>query len=280
MYRVLACDLDGTLLRDDKTISDETRDALERAAASGAIFLPSTGRTHRELPPAIKDLPFVKYALCCNGGAVYNYVENRYIYENVIPYETALEVLEFVKILPVYESVVVNGERIVKGDENDEICEYIRKTAVKGILFNMKGAHDVKEAFAQRHMDAQKFLLYLDENADKEEVMNELKTRFPQLEVSSSGPRFIEVNIGGVDKGKALENFCELMNIPIEESMAFGDAENDISMLKAAGTAVVTENGTPETKEYADIICDSNNDDGVRKVIEEHLEDNNQPSDR
>ncbi len=59
------------------------------------------------------------------------------------------------------------------------------------------------------------------------------------------------------------------MDIPIEESIAFGDAENDISMLDAAGLAVVMENGTPETRKHADLICPSNMNDGVRKTIEE-----------
>ena len=59
------------------------------------------------------------------------------------------------------------------------------------------------------------------------------------------------------------------MDIPIEETVAFGDAGNDIELLDAAGMAVVTENGTDEAKKYADMICPSNNDDGVRKMIEE-----------
>jgi len=140
---------------------------------------------------------------------------------------------------------------------------------VKGVLPNIQGAVDVKEAYAERHLDAQKLLLYPAENADKEEVIADLRSAFPQLEISSSGAKLIEVNIRGVDKGKALKDFCRLMNIPIEESIAFGDAENDISMLDAAGMAVVMENGTPETRKHADRICPSNNDDGVRKVIKE-----------
>ena len=269
MYRVLACDLDGTLYRDDKTISEQTIKEMKRISDLGVIILPSTGRTHLELPVLLEALPFLRYALCCNGGTVYDYQENRYVYQETIPYELALRVLEYVKTLPVYETVVVDGKRIGKGDENGDVCEYIRKTAVKGILFNIQGACDVKEAYAQRHMNAQKFLFYPAEGADREEVISSLRSAFPQLEVSSSGPKLIEVNIRGVDKGKALKDFCRLMDIPIEESLAFGDAENDISMLEAAGLAVVMENGTPETKKHADIICPSNNDDGICKIIEE-----------
>ena len=119
----------------------------------------------------------------------------------------------------------------------------------------------------------QKILLYLAEGANRDEVILDLSSRFPELAVSSSGPLFIEVNIKGVDKGKALENFCKLLNIPIEESMAFGDAENDISMLRSAGLSVAMENGTEETKKYADLICASNNDDGVAQVIDEYFKD-------
>ncbi len=127
----------------------------------------------------------------------------------------------------------------------------------------------MKEAFAKRHQDAQKLLLYPGEDADRDEIMNALRSSFPQLEITSSGPKYVEVNIKGVDKGKALKVFCRLMEIPIEESIAFGDAENDISMLEAAGKAIVMENGTPEAKKHADVICASNNDDGVRKMAEE-----------
>ena len=269
MYKVMATDLDGTLLRDDKTISEETRQALEQITQQGVIFLPSTGRTHRELPNALKGLPFISYALCCNGGAVYSFLDDKYIYEDAIPYETALKVLEFAKMLPVYETVVVNGARIVQGDENDNISEYIKKVAVKGLLPNFTGAHDVKKAFEEKHMDAQKILLYLAEGADKTDVQETLRCKFPELLISSSGPLYIEVNTRGVDKGKALTRFCELMDISLKECVAFGDAENDISLLDAAGVAVVVENGTPETKQHADMICPSNNEDGVRKAIEQ-----------
>ncbi|MBQ1534753.1 MAG: HAD family phosphatase [Erysipelotrichaceae bacterium] len=269
MYRVVALDLDGTLYRDDKTISEETINELKRISDLGVIILPSTGRTHLELSVLLDRLPFLRYALCCNGGAVYDYLESRYIYEETIPYGLALEVLEYVKKLPVYETAVIDGRRIGKGDEKGEVCEYIRKVAVKGVLPNIQGVTDVKEAYAERHLDAQKLLLYPAENADKDEVIADLRSAFPQLEISSSGAKLIEVNIKGVDKGKALKDFCRLMDIPIEESIAFGDAENDISMLDAAGMAVVMENGTPETKKHADMICPSNNDDGVRRVIEE-----------
>ena len=217
----------------------------------------------------MKDLPFLRYALCCNGGAVYDFAEQRYIYEETIPYALALELLAYVKNLPVYESVVVNGDRLCKGDEAGNICEYIRNRAVKDILFNFTGAYDVREAFAARGQGAQKFLLYLDDRADRETVIRDLRERFPQLEISSSGPIYIEVNVKGVDKGKALANFCRMLGVSLDETIAFGDAENDLTMLDAAGLAVVMANGTEEAKKHADRICHSNDEDGVKAALRE-----------
>ena len=269
MYRLVAADLDGTLLRDDKTISDKTIEELNRINNLGVIFLPSTGRTHRELPKVLMDLPFLRYALCCNGGSIYDYKEDKYIYENAIPYDMALEVLDYVKDLPVYESVVVKGRRLALGSEDGKVCEYVSEHAVKGILFNITGTPDIKKSFMEMNADAQKFLLYLENPNDKDEIMNNLKNRFPDLSIASSGPLFVEVNTKGVDKGKALVKLCELLNISIEDTIAFGDAENDLAMLDAAGIAVVMGNGTENTKAHADRICPSNNDDGMRITLEE-----------
>lgn len=269
MYRVVATDLDGTLLRSDKTISAATVAELQRICEKGVWFLPSTGRTHRELPDALRGLPFLRYAICCNGGAVYDYAEGRYIYEENIPRVLALEVLTYARELPVYESVVFNGERFCRGDEDGTICAYIRNSAVRDILVNFTGVPDVRAAFAATGMGAQKFLFYLDEGADREAVMGDLRERFPQLEISSSGPIFLEVNAKGVDKGKALSNFCRMQGIPTAEAIAFGDAENDLSMLDAAGLAVVMENGTEEAKRHADRLCPSNDEDGVRLALRE-----------
>ena len=268
MYRIAAMDLDGTLLRDDKTISQYTVDVLKKISDQGVIILPSTGRTHKELPQPVKELPFIRYALCCNGGALYDYQQEKYILENAIPYELACKVLDYVKQLPVYESVVVNGGRYAKAKENGELNDYVSEKAVKGILFNFTPVKDVHDAFVEMHKDAQKILLYLDvERGNKEEVMNDLKAKYPQLAISSSGPLYIEVNVQGIDKGKALNKFCEILDIPITETLAFGDAENDIAMLDEADKAIVVDNGNDATKAHADIICESNNDDGVAKEL-------------
>lgn len=269
MYKLIATDLDGTLLRSDKTISKETIDLLVRLNDEyGVIFLPSTGRTFRELPKAITALPFLRYALTVNGGGIYDLKLNTYIHEVTIPNTTALQVLEFVKDLPVHPSCVVKGKRMMAGTENDEIDPYIVKVAAKGILPNATGYHNLSQAIQQLGHDVQKMLLYPDDANQRNEIIEKLAIQFPDLSISSSGALFIEVNAKGIDKGVALNKLCQHLNIPIEETIAFGDAENDIPLLDAADYAIVMSNGTEETKKHADEITDSCDNDGLRKSLE------------
>ena len=271
MYKIVAADLDGTLLRNDKTISPLTREELERINDLGVIFLPSTGRTHVEIPKPVMELPFLNYGLCVNGGAIYDYKEEKYIFQTTIPVETAIEVYHFLKDYPVCPSCVINGRRLVQGDEDGEISDFIKGVMAKGILFNCTGVYDMESEIRKINDDIQKMLVYTLDPKYREEVMKALNDRFPQLQISSSGPSFIEVNANGIDKGVALKRFCELKGVAIEDTMVFGDAENDISMLKAGGLSVVMENGSEETKAVADVICPSNEDDGVALTLQKYI---------
>ena len=271
MYKIIAADLDGTLLRNDKSISPFTFAELERINSLGVIFLPSTGRTHVEIPKPIRDLPFLNYGLCVNGGAIYDYKEEKYIFQNTIPMETAIEVYRFLKDYPVCPSCVINGKRFVQSDENGKISDYILGVMAKGIQFNCTGTYDIESKIKEINNDVQKMLIYPLDPKYRDEVMNALKEKFPQLQISTSGPSFIEVNAYGIDKGVALQRFCELKDVDIKDTMVFGDAENDISMLKAGGYAVVMENGTPPTIAVADEICPSNEDDGVALTLKKYI---------
>ncbi len=89
-YKLIAFDLDGTLLRDDKSIPEENLRALAAAAGRGIELVPATGRIFRGIPEAVKDLPFVRYYILSNGAAVYDSREDRTLYRGDVPLETAL----------------------------------------------------------------------------------------------------------------------------------------------------------------------------------------------
>ena len=108
-YRLVAADLDNTLLRSDKTISPETDALLSSLYERGVYFVPSTGRTHVELPDPIRAVRDLRYAITCNGGGVYDFLEQRYIFSFAIDRELGERVLRFGETLPVYPTMVCEG---------------------------------------------------------------------------------------------------------------------------------------------------------------------------
>lgn len=267
MYKLVASDLDGTLLRSDKTISQETIDKLVELDQKGILFVPSTGRTHRELPEPIAKLPFLHYGLCVNGGEIYDYKENKCVYEVNISNEKAIEVLDYVKTLPMYPSLVIHGDRFLPADENGEVIPYIKKIAVPSILAISTGIYDLKKYVMERKEGVQKFLLYPTDSSQTNDLVEQLSKHFPDLSICTSGPLYIEVNAKGVDKGNGIRALCKHIGISTEEVIAFGDASNDIELLDAVGHAVVMENGTDETKAHADEIAPKNDEDGLKQIL-------------
>lgn len=268
MYKLIASDLDGTLLRSDKTISKDTIETLIKLNEKGIIFVPSTGRTHKELPEPILELPFLRYGLCVNGGGLYDYQEKDYFYEATISAQLALEVLDFIENLPIHASFVMKGKRYLQANPDGEVIDFIKKVAVPSILKMSYGCSDIKKFIQENNQGIQKFLLYSTNPEKTEEYIDILTNEFPNLSICSSGPLYIEVNAKGVNKGDGLRRLCQHLHIDIQDTIAFGDAANDIDLLDAAGLAVVMENGTNEAKAHANIITKTNDEDGLRLVLE------------
>ena len=267
MYRLVATDLDGTLLRSDKTISKEMEEVLSSLYDKGVIFVPTTGRAHKELPKPVRGIAHLRYAITCNGGGVYDFKEQRYIYNFTIDKELAERVLKFSESLPVYPSFVCDGNRYVLTEADGKIADYVLRRAAAGVLDLAQTSSNLFDTLKEMTAGLQKIFLYSKDDDLTPDIISRLKDEFPELFVTTSGPIFIEINASGIDKGKTLKLLCEHLDIPIEESIAFGDASNDLAMLKAAGCAVVPENGTDEAKALADLFCESCDDDGVRKAL-------------
>ncbi len=268
MFQLVATDLDGTLLKSDKTISQETKELLYRINEQGIWFVPSTGRTHAELPEIVRGLPFLRYAITCNGGGVYDYQKNCYIFNFTIEKNIAERVIEAIKKLPVYPTMVCEGARFIQADERGKVPEFVKKSAAAGIVEKATVSQDLVMSLHSSGREVQKFMLYPFGPERTEEVLKALQSEFPELFITTSGPLFVEVNAAGIDKGKTLKLLCEKLGIPIKKTIAFGDAANDIAMLKMAGYAVVPENGSDEVKAFADTICESCDEDGFRKELE------------
>ena len=215
----------------------------------------------------MKAVANLRYAITCNGGGVYDFLEQRYIYNFTIGRELGERVLKYAESLPVYPTMVCEGQRYIRTEADGKIADYIIRKAAPGIVEKSKGCRDLIAGLKELGTGLQKIFFYSKAPALTAEILTKLREAFPELAVTTSGAVFVEVNAPGIDKGKTLRLLCGHLDIPVEESIAFGDAANDLAMLKAAGCAVVPENGHDEVKAAADLICESCNDDGVRKAL-------------
>ena len=247
--RLIAADMDGTLLDDEKRIPEENLRAFRACAAQGIEIVPATGRTMRGLPDELRNLPGVHYAILTNGAQVVDLAKNEIIDSCRIPVALAEKIMMMART------------------SSDEIMYDVY---VGGIGYTMRRTRDtVPDNIAylkERGQDAEKINMFF-RDMDARKRMREELSKLPGILVSSSIPNNLEINAEGADKGGALLRLAARLGIARESTMGFGDGENDLSMIRMAGIGVAMENGHESVKEEADNITKTNNEAGVAKAI-------------
>ena len=276
--KIIALDLDGTLLDSEKRLSEANRDALARAAAKGVLIVPTTGRFFGMMPPAVRDLPFVRYAITINGAQVYDRETDTALVRDEIPLEMALGVMETLdRHDVVYDCYRRNWgwmtaalqEKAADYATNEHYLKMVRE--FRRPVPELK-AH-LRETAADG--DVQKIMMF-SRRDDKEAkalkaIAAEMAEKFPEIKVTASTWNNIELNIKSAHKGNALKRFAEHLGFTLENCMAFGDGMNDFTMVEAAGLGVAMENAEPEVKRVAKYVTLSNDEDGVAKGIDKWI---------
>ncbi len=278
--KLIAFDLDGTLLDDDKNVPEENLRALAAAAERGIHIVPATGRIVEGVPEVIRSLPFVRYYIAINGAYVYDAKEGKILYRGEIPVETAIRFCEYADTLPVLYDCYQYNFGWMSRSMYDRIEEYFAPEP--GILALVRRTRelvdDLKETFRQRGDPVQKLQMYFrpDQMELRAEQMKKLPELFPGLMTASSLKNNIEINSVAAGKGPALLALAESLGLERSETVAFGDGSNDLSMIRAAGLGVAMANAEESVKAAAGLIADSNREAGVAQVIWKLLEEDNE----
>ena len=226
--RLIASDLDGTLLTDCKELSPKTREVLDLAVQHGIYIVPATGRSFYSIPEMIRNYPGVEYVITANGGAVYSVREGKRVYQCLLEKESVEAAIAVRKRENMVLEVVIDG--VPYAEELDSI------------------------SFVCRY-------------EDKERLYTSLDKEIPNIYVTSSVPNLMEVGHIDAGKGKTLLWLLKKLEISTEEAMAFGDADNDISMLTSVKYGMAMGNGTENCRKAAPYVTDTNEKDGVAKGI-------------
>ena len=272
--RLIALDLDGTLLNSAKELTPRSRAALAAAAEAGIEIVPSTGRFFGGMPEAVRALPFLRYAITINGAQVYDIRNDSSLYSALIPLDEAIAIMEFLDGMPlIYDCYMDNHGWMTQSmwDCAEEFApdEHYRKM-MRGLR---KPVPELKAFLREQGRDVQKVQFFTKDLALRDRLLDEVGRRFPALIVSSSLANNVEINHEKANKGDALLCLAEKLGLSRSQTMAFGDGLNDLRMLADAGTGVAMGNARPEVVAVADRVTLDNDSDGVAAVIETLLSD-------
>lgn len=262
--KILFTDLDGTLLDDHKQISEKNLEAIRKALAHGHKIVISTGRA---LPSAIVQSEKLGltmpgcYIIAYNGASIYDSFEKKIIFSQTLPREYVNYLFEEAHRQSLHVHTYEDAY-VVTEEENENLFQYLRDTGLKHRVVS-----SVKKELS---CDPPKLLIVDYSNHDTLVRFQESIKDWSVGKVDSffSSDFLLEVVSPGISKGNAILNLCQALNLPLENTISAGDAENDISMLKTTHTSVVMKNANPEMYAYATYVTEhDNNHDGIAEVI-------------
>lgn len=265
---IIALDLDGTLLNTNKELTSENLAALKRAADSGFEIVPTTGRFYGGMPEVIRSLPFVHYAITINGAEVADLYTSEVIYQAEIPWQQAVEIMSYLDDFPVIYDCYQGNEAFMTEDQKKNIEEMVSSPHYRKMVHELRQpVLELKQFLTDRKMGIQKTQFFTNRPEVRLRLMEELPRRFEDLCVSSSVSDNVEINQIHANKGEALIALASHLGLRRDQTIAFGDGLNDLSMLKEAGIGVAMANACPEAKELADWIAPSCDENGVAAGI-------------
>lgn len=270
MIRLVAVDMDGTLLNSNKELPKENRDTIKEYAKKGIIFAFCTGRVMNEIELISDELPEVKYAITCNGSLVYDISDRsdyKLIHGDTICMERVREIYDFIEKLGVDMMFEIQADGVVYAskeciDNPDKygvgyIRELIKKTRVP--------VEDIKQFISQRNEDVGKLNIFFPDTKTRYKVLE--KIRKLDYDFTYSEPTNIDINKKGSDKGRGLIMLMKHLKLTEDEVLAIGDNFNDLEFLQATPNSVVMANAPEEVKSYAKYVTLSNDDNGVAYAI-------------
>jgi len=257
---ILFCtDLDGTLVGDGRSISRENLDAIEYFKSEGGLFTFITGRMpdaserfYRELDP---NIPFG----CINGGGLYDHRRREYLWLASLP-EEARELVAYIdREMPTVGIQLNTSKHIYFNKDNPAMVNFRKVTGLPNIACHFS---EVKEPIAK--------VLFVDDDEEKLLRCAELLNAHPlahTVDFIRSEYTLYEILPKGISKATSLIKLCELLKLDIKRTIAIGDYDNDIKMIKAAGLGIAVANASDNAKAAADHITVSVNEHAIAMVI-------------
>ncbi|MCP9328254.1 Cof-type HAD-IIB family hydrolase [Liquorilactobacillus satsumensis] len=287
MIQIIASDMDGTLLNDHMVISEKNAAAIKKAQAAGVKFVVSTGRGYTEIKPLVKDAGFNCPMITLNGAQVFD-ESGKLITAAPIHDQLSTKIIRFLKQQNLYFEIVASkgifsdnkakrienfAELLTRVSPETPYKLAVSMAAARLELMNINYIDDYAKLVEDPHTRIFKIVAFSNEGHQVLDPIKKELEKFDALIITSSSSSNIEINHVNAQKGAALQAYADSLNVPMDNVMAIGDNNNDLSMLKLAGVSYAMGNAITEVKKVAKRLTTSNTEDGVGHAIEEVLKE-------
>ena len=270
--KLIALDLDATLLDSQKTISPRNLAALERARQMGVLMVPVTGRPAQGLPQAVRDLPGLRYAVTSNGATIRDWVEDRFLLEKHLTPEKSLEVLDACRDFAMIREVFREGVGYLTQADYEILRDrYLGTPMWEYVMGTRQVLPGSLEDFLREDDRPVEELFFLTDSPERKEALRKPLSSLPDIGFADPFPNDLEVIAGGIDKGEAFLWLLDYLRIDPAETIAMGDGGSDIPLLRAAGIGIAMDNALDYVKAAADHVTASCDEDGVALALEKYL---------
>ncbi|MFP4976267.1 Cof-type HAD-IIB family hydrolase [Paenibacillus sp. CN-4] len=262
MYKLIAIDIDDTLINDDKEVTPATQTALEQAVAAGVVVTLATGRAYASAQAIARqtglNVPIITY----QGALVKNLMDEQVLYERNVPQDAVHKLFAYCVEHNLHLQTYID-DKLYAREENDKL---------KGYTDLNKTQYYVEPDWEKLAAQPTPKLLIIDDPDfldDLAPILRELLGS--EVHITKSKPHFLEIMHYEGTKGKALEFLAGHFGCDLADTIAVGDSWNDHEMLEVAGLGVAMGNSIPALKAIAGYITRSNNEDGVKHVIDKFI---------
>ena len=271
MYKMIAIDLDGTLLNSNKEISQENKKYIKYAMEKGIKVLICSGRIYTGAKVFAEQLSVEGPMVVCNGAMIRDVKTGETYYSNMLSKEDCIKVVDLLHKEGIYFHTYIDD--IMYAEKLDYAALYYMiksKDLSSDFRIDVKVVESVKDIVVKSSENPAKIVVMsskLEELLRVRKFVEDIST----IEVVSSNYDNFEVLNRGVSKGKALEIISRKFSIKREEIIAIGDNENDCSMLEYAGLSIAMGNAEDKVKNICDFVVPSNDEDGVAYAIKKFV---------
>ena len=266
MYKLLALDMDGTMLTSRKTISLATINAIDRVIKQGAAVTLCTGRGVAELKDYADELSGIPYGILNSGGCVYDFTARRPISRTLLNDSILIKCIRAAREAAAMPYLLTEDASVAQQEDIRDVSVF-QMGVYQPMYDRIATVVPDLETYVREHLGRSlKLCIYHRDPETREQTRRAVEHL--DIQLTNAETTSLEVSPKNVTKALGLQILCRYLHISAHESIVVGDADNDIEVLKAAGLSVAMGNANERVKRQCDVVVSDNDHDGIVEVID------------